>query len=173
MSDAQYSEHQDPDGALLFDLLRRSGSGGRDAHLLIRLLEKMASAKLIQHFETKLEVQNAQISALRTELTTKFDTHKAEVAARLDAHEAEVAARLDAHEAKIIAKLDGHKTEIAAKLDGHKTEMAAKLDAQQVQIATLVKMTLSQFRFTKWLIGIGFSIVTAVGVAVGIVNYLL
>ena len=100
----------------------------------------MASAKLIQRFETKLEAQNAQISALRTELTTKFDTHKAEVAARLDAHEAKI---------------------------------AAKLDAQQVQIATLVKMTLSQFRFTKWLIGIGFSIVTAVGVAVGIVNYLL
>ncbi len=140
MSDVQYSEHQDPDGALLFDLLRRSGSGGRDAHLLIRLLEKMASAKLIQRFETKLEAQNAQISALRTELTTKFDAHKAEVAAKLDAHEA---------------------------------KMAAKLDAQQVQIATLVKMTLSQFRFTKWLIGIGFSIVTAVGVAVGIVNYLL
>ncbi len=162
MSDAQYSEHQDPDGALLFDLLRRSGSGGRDAHLLIRLLEKMASAKLIHRFETKLEAQNAQISALRTELTTKFDAHKAEVAAKLDAHEAEVA-----------AKLDGHKTEMAAKLDGHRTEMAAKLDAQQVQIATLVKMTLSQFRFTKWLIGIGFSIVTAVGVAVGIVNYLL
>ncbi len=150
MSDAQYSEHQDPDGALLFDLLRRSGSGGRDAHLLIRLLEKMASAKLIQRFETKLEAQNAQISALRTELTTKFDAHKAEVAARLDAHEAK----------------------IAAKLDGHKTEMAAKLDAQQVQIATLVKTTLSQFRFTKWLIGIGFSVISAIGVIAGIIYYL-
>ncbi len=143
MSGDQHSEHQDPDGALLFDLLRRSGSSGRDAHLLIKLLEKMASAKLIHRFETKLEALNAQIAALRTEMTTKFD-----------------------------AQIAALRTEITTKFDAHKAEVTAKFDAQQNQLTTLMQMTDRQFRLIKWLIGIGFSVISAIGVIAGIYFYL-
>ncbi len=154
MSDVQHSEHQDPDGALLFDLLRRSGSSGRDAHLLIKLLEKMASAKLIHRFETKLEALNAQIAALRAEITTKFDAQKA------------------ALRTEITTKFDAQKAEVTAKLDAQKAEMTAKFDAQQNQLTTLMQMTDRQFRLTKWLIGIGFSVISAIGVIAGIYFYL-
>ena len=45
------------DRALLFDILARAGHDGRDAHLFIQLIEDMASANLIDRFETKLETK--------------------------------------------------------------------------------------------------------------------
>ncbi len=136
--------------ALLYDILTRTGLEGRDAYLLIQLVEEMASANLIHRFEGKLEAQTRLFE-------NKFEAQNNLFASRFETQNSLFAGRFEAQNSLFAGRFEAQHKFFESRFEAQHKFFESKFDA-----------VASKFNLMLWFIGVGVSILIAVNLIVSL-----